>query len=124
MTGENTTRRRILVVDDEADFAELVGAVRRHEGHDVDVALNGEAGLAALRRHASDLITLDIQMPGKSGLLLYRQLKSEAAFKDIPVLVVTGLTRSDRTAETFIHTFLAADHVPPPQAYLEKPPDN
>jgi CheY-like chemotaxis protein len=60
-------------------------------------------------------------MPRKSGVLFYRQLKSDPKFREIPVVVVTGLTRGDRDTELVVRTFLEVEHVPPPVAYLEKP---
>jgi CheY-like chemotaxis protein len=51
-------------------------------------------------------------------------MKSLSACRDIPVIVITGLTRGDRDAETIIRSFLETDHLPQPDAYLEKPFDN
>jgi len=117
----NPNALKILVVDDEPDFAALVATTLRQEGFIVSVAHDGDEALRFVREEKPNLITLDIQMPKKSGLLFYRQLKSEAIYKDIPVVVITGLTRNDRDSETFIRSFLEVEHLPAPNAYIEKP---
>jgi CheY-like chemotaxis protein len=113
--------QRVLVVDDEPEFAELVAQLLLAAGYEVAVAFDGEAALAQVRACAPDLITLDIRMPRKSGLLFYRQIKSREAYRHIPVIVITGLIRDDRDWENFIRSFLEVDHLPRPQAYMDKP---
>ena len=48
---------------------------------------------------------------------------SVGLFRDIPVVVVTGITRDDREMEAIIRSLLEPEHVPRPEAYLEKPVD-
>ena len=113
-------RTKILVVEDEADFAAYVETALTAQGYAVRVARDGEEGLALVRREKPDLVTLDIQMPRKSGILFYRQMKADPALRDVPVVVITGL-RVGYEADLFIRSFLEAEKVPPPQAYLDKP---
>ena len=69
------------------------------------------------------MITLDIQMPRKTGILFFREMKSTPTLRNVPVVVVTGLTAGDPDMGTFIHSFLDVEHLPRPDAYLEKPVD-
>lgn len=117
----DTPKKTVLVVDDEPDFAALVESVLRGQGFDVRLAQDGEEALSRVREKAPDLITLDIQMPRKTGLLFYRQLRTITDYRGIPVIVISGLTKGDRDMDTFIRAFLEANNVPPPNAYLEKP---
>ena len=114
---------RALVVEDEADFAELLASLLRVEGYIVETAIDGIEALEQVRKQKPDVITLDVQMPRKGGVEFYRQLRSLPDYREIPVVVVTGLTVGDRDIETFIRTFLEATHLPMPDAYLEKPVD-
>jgi CheY-like chemotaxis protein len=112
---------RALVVEDDPDYAALLAGMLQDAGYSVRTALDGECALKEVRAQRPDVITLDIQMPRKSGLLFYRQLKSNPEFRAIPVVVVTGITRDDRDTEVFVHTFLEVEHLPSPAAYIEKP---
>jgi CheY-like chemotaxis protein len=95
----------------------------REDGYEVDTAVDGIEAFQLLRSQRPDVITLDMQMPRKGGVEFYRELKSNNNLRDVPVIVVTGLTVDDRDIETFIRTFLDVAHLPMPDAYLEKPVD-
>ena len=114
---------RVLVVEDEADYADLLAEWLREDGYEVDTAVDGIEAFQLLRSRRPDVITLDMQMPRKGGVEFYRELKSNHNLRDVPVIVVTGLTVDDRDIETFIRTFLDVAHLPMPDAYLEKPVD-
>lgn len=110
-----------LVVEDEPDHAAMLQTMLSTAEMDAVIATDGEEALAHAQERVPDLITLDIQMPGESGLMFYRRLKSQDRFRHIPVIVITGLTRDDPEMEVFIHTFLEPEQLPHPETYLEKP---
>jgi CheY-like chemotaxis protein len=112
----------VLIVEDEPDFAALLASILIKAGYSVATAYNCENALLQVRNARPDLITLDIQMPRKSGAFFYRKLKADERLRDIPVVVVTGLT-ADKEMETLIRRFLDPDDVPHPEAYVEKPID-
>jgi CheY-like chemotaxis protein len=120
---EFASGKHVLVVEDEPDFAALLRSMLVRAGYTVATAYDCEDALAQVREHRPDLITLDMKMPGRSGIFFYRKLKADKAFRDVPVVVVTGLTRDDRDMENLIHSFLETEKVPYPQAYVEKPVD-
>ena len=113
-----------LVVEDEPDYATLISEILQEDGYSVAMASDGIEALGSVRKQRPDVITLDIQMPRKGGVEFYRELKSDPEFNEIPVVVVTGITRDDRDMETFVRTFLEVEHLPMPDAYLEKPVDD
>jgi len=115
---------RVLVVEDEPDFAALISSVLSKHGYDVTLAWSANEAVEKLEEEDPDLITLDLQMPGKSGLHFYRQIKSSSAHRNVPVIVITGVTHGDRDMTNFVRSFLEVDHLPAPQAYIEKPFDN
>ena len=81
--------------------------------------------MAAARKHKPDIITLDVGMPRKSGVFFYRRLKRDIVYRKCrktPVVFVTGVTR-DKEMGRIVHSFVEADDVPSPQAFLEKPID-
>jgi CheY-like chemotaxis protein len=78
-----------LVIDDDADVADLLKGFLKERGFAVAVAYEGVQGLEEARRLRPCLITLDVQMPGLDGWQVLRLLKSDAATADIPVVLVT-----------------------------------
>ncbi len=123
MTDQLRTPRRVLVVEDEPDFAALMESTLRGLSYDVGVAYDGDEALAQTETLPPDVITLDIQMPRKSGVTFYRELKRRKALRDIPVIVVTGLRCEDPDWNGIIHSFLETEDLPRPHAYLDKPID-
>ena len=111
----------VLVVDDEPSFRFFLKALFATEGHEVFAGRNAEEGLAHVRARRPDLITLDVMMPGRGGLDMYRALCSERDWKDIPVIMLSGVK-----AGTFAHALamsgVTGEQFPEPYAYVEKPP--
>ena len=84
-------KKRILVVDDEPDFAAIVQTNLEKEGFEVDVAYSGEEGLEKVYGNPPDAIVLDIMMPGKDGYAVCKELKSDEKTVDIPVILLTAV---------------------------------
>jgi two-component system response regulator RegX3 len=78
---------RILLVDDEPAFADAVGYALRSEGHEVDVAADGDVALAAARSEPYDMIVLDLMLPKLSGTEVCRRVRAES---DVPILMLTA----------------------------------
>ncbi len=83
-------RKRILVVDDDALNRKLFTAMLAARGHQVFQAVDGACGIDIAYREHPDLIIMDVQMPGMSGLDATHSLKSEPATCDIPVIIATA----------------------------------
>ena len=83
-------KKRILVVDDEPDFASLVQGNLEKEGFDVDVAFNGVEGLEKVQANPPDAIVLDVMMPDVSGLEVLRFMRQEPNLQNIPVVLVSA----------------------------------
>lgn len=81
---------KIMVVDDKRDMADAAKMVLEMEGYDVLVAYDGEEALRKAEAELPDLIFLDMQMPGKTGLEVCKILKSSAKTRQITVLLFTA----------------------------------
>ncbi len=81
---------KILVVDDEENIRLLYKLDLEDEGYEVEVAESGEAALEKLRSFDADLITLDIKMPGLSGIETLHAIKTNFADRKIPVILCTA----------------------------------
>jgi len=110
--------KTILVVDDEPDARDFLATVLEDNGYAVVLAKDGVEAISILEAGAPDLVTLDITMPEKSGVAVYRRLKESDELKNIPVIIVTGVSGE---FEKFIST---RRQVPPPEGYVSKPVDH
>jgi two-component system alkaline phosphatase synthesis response regulator PhoP len=84
-------KKRVLVVDDEPDFALLVQGNLQKEGFDVDVAYNGMEGLEKIRQNPPDAVVLDVMMPEMDGYEVCAQMKKDDRFADIAILMLTAV---------------------------------
>ncbi|MCX5875997.1 MAG: response regulator [Deltaproteobacteria bacterium] len=84
-------RPRILCVDDEVKNLALLSAVLMPEGYEVIEAKNGEEALIRIRTEQIDLVLLDVMMPGMDGLVVCKEIKGDAKYRNIPVVMITAL---------------------------------
>jgi len=89
-------KKRILIVEDEPLNLKLLKTILARTGFDIVTAGDGEAALEVVARESIDLIFMDALMPGISGFETCRRLKSSEQYKHIPVIILTGLSASDR----------------------------
>ncbi len=82
--------QRILVIDDEEDLAEAVQRLLECRGYQVDVATDGDRGLALAREHRPDLIVLDYELPEMDGLEVISALREDPDTRSIPVMLSTA----------------------------------
>jgi CheY-like chemotaxis protein len=107
--------RKILVVDDEPDILVFFSSVLEDNGAIVLTAADGDEALELAKKEKPDLITLDLNMPGKDGGVVYEALRKDPQFSQMPVCIITGRPELRR---------LIYDRpVPPPEGYLDKPVD-
>jgi len=112
-----TTRKKILVIDDEPDVLTYLSTLLEDHGFLTITASDGEEGLQKAKREKPDLVSLDISMPEKSGVKFFRELQGDPEISDIPVIIVTGISQD---FERFIKT---RKQVAPPAGYISKPID-
>ncbi len=107
--------RRILVADDEPDFVTFVSTVLEDNGATVIQATDGNQAFDMAKTEKPDLITLDISMPGKSGVEVFELLRNTEETSQIPVCIITGKPE--------MRQVIYDRPVPPPEGYLAKPVD-
>lgn len=81
---------KILIVDDDKDFAQLLEFDLKKKGYQTAMAHNGEEGMEKALKEKPDLIILDIKMPKVDGYTFVRRLKKEAETKETPLIVLTS----------------------------------
>ena len=111
------TKKRILVIDDEPDFASIVQTNLKNEGFDVDVAYDGVEGLEKIKANPPDCIVLDVMMPEKDGYEVCSELKSDEKYQDIPIIMLTAVADhvgSTRYSHADGMSMEADDYLPKP----------
>lgn len=83
-------RKKILLVEDEEDILQLLGYTMSKAGFQAILASSGEEALEKLGAEPTDLVILDLMLPGISGLDVCKAMRQAATLKDIPVLMLTA----------------------------------
>jgi len=114
-------KKLVLVVDDEPDVVTYLTTLLKDNGYATASAADGVEGMAKIKETRPALVTLDMSMPEKSGVRVYRELKENPDLADIPVLVVTGVTGFGGKSEGFEKFLKTRKQVPPPNGFIAKP---
>jgi two-component system OmpR family response regulator len=107
---------RVLVVDDEPDAALYLSTLLSDEGFVTRMAGDAPTAAELLASETFDLLILDVQLPGTTGLRLYLDIEADPRFAGLPVIIVTGVA-------TFQLFDRACRPVRAPAAVFEKPVD-
>lgn len=86
--------KKILLVDDDKGVIQFYCELLESNGYEVQVAMNGEQALAVLNTTLPDLVVLDVNMPGKSGLDILKEVKE--ANDKLPVFLLTAYEQYKR----------------------------
>lgn len=105
-------KKSVLIVEDEADLAELIRHNLEHEGYTCRMVSNGGSALAEAVAHPPDLILLDRMLPGMSGDEFITHLKRDNRVASIPVIMLTAKAEE---ADQLVGLSLGADD------YITKP---
>jgi two-component system phosphate regulon response regulator PhoB len=108
-------RRKVLVVDDEPRMRQLVSITLRNHGYRVFEAGNAEEALRAMEQEIPDAIVLDGMLPQKTGFELCSDLKGRPDTRQIPILLISGITQGvPGTTEAWKRRFLTDDYISKP----------
>src|SRR5215216_7648210 len=83
---------RVLVVEDDAEIADVLRRSLRQEGHEVRTAGDGVEALDAAEEFVPDLVVLDLGLPRLDGVEVCRRLRAES---DVPILILTARTETE-----------------------------
>ena len=116
-------KKTVLIVEDELDMRIFISTLLETSGYRPVMTRDGNEGMRKAKDVSPDLIILDVMMPGEGGVQMYRQLKTDETLCDIPVIMLSAVTR-----KTFAHYLNMVnarlkDAIPDPDAYIEKPPE-
>jgi len=106
------SKKRILVVEDERDMAELIALRLSRAGYAVEHAYDGQDGLARIRSSKPDLVLLDIFLPRMSGIDVLKEVRQDPRTSTVPVIIVTA--RGEETDVIVGLQLGADDYIPKP----------
>ncbi len=84
-------RTKVLVIDDEEDFAKVLKVRLKANGYDVVLAHDSIQAMMTANLEKPDLILLDIMIPGENGFSIIERLKQAEATRPIPIIFLTGV---------------------------------
>jgi len=112
-----SNKQLILVVDDDTDLVEALGMKLESENFSVAKAYDGIEGFEKIKEERPALVILDVMMPRKDGYQLCEELKTDDAYKDIPIILLTAVSDAIKSTN-YTHmggkTTLADDFIPKP----------
>ncbi len=114
--------KKVLVVDDEEDVVFFLCTALEDAGFRTDGAFSVDEALTKIAASPPDCVSLDMVMPGKSGIILFHELRRRPQWSKIPVLFVTAHAREDAVrGQLDAAAALASRTLSGPATYLEKP---
>lgn len=96
-----TQTQRVFVVDDSRANVGILNRILAEAGYAVDIAYDGDAALKMADTIEPDLILLDVQLPGKSGFEVCRLFKRRVHLQDVPIIMLTLMSRTEDKVEGF-----------------------
>jgi CheY-like chemotaxis protein len=109
---EELRGRRVLIVDDERDIAELIARQLKPLKVQATIATNGHEALEKLRSDSYDAVTLDVLMPEMDGLETLRQIRSDPQLRSVPIVFVSVFSgRSELVGERVVSKPIDADEL-------------
>ncbi|MFZ3032030.1 MAG: response regulator [Candidatus Moraniibacteriota bacterium] len=88
-------KKKVCIVDDDADLREIYSMTFNREGFDVVLATDGEEGLKMIRAERPDIILLDLHMPVKNGIEVLEELDHDKELSKIPVIVLSNIDHEE-----------------------------
>lgn len=87
---ENTTAKKILILEDEEIILELLSKKLLQQGYEVRTAKNGKEGMLMMEKEIPDLVLTDVIMPEKDGFEVISEMKQNEALKNVPVMIISN----------------------------------
>jgi len=86
------TKKRLLVIDDDPDFVEVIVSILEDADYEVDAKYNPDDGFQALKTGSYDLLLLDVLMGrGAEGIMIARKIGNDEKLRETPILIITGM---------------------------------
>ena len=104
--------KKILIIDDDLAFCEMLSEILRDEGAEVIVKNDGNSGLDAALKEHPDVVLSDMMMPGMTGMAVLEELRKDDWGKTVPAILLTNVNQPEAMAASIENG--------PPTEYLLK----
>jgi CheY-like chemotaxis protein len=115
-------KKKVLIVEDDIFVAEVYSTKLLEMGHEIQIARNGQEGLAMLEQSVPDLILLDIVMPIMGGIEMLAEVKKKDEWKNIPIILLTNIGEKEsiqKVRSLGVEDYLIKSHFTPAEV-IEK----
>jgi two-component system response regulator VicR len=106
-------KKKIIVIEDEQDIAELVKLVLETEDFEVETVLDAPTAYDRVKAYKPDAILLDLSMPKMNGWEVFKMIRSDTEFASVPIAILTAKTQA--------FDEMVGLHVMKADAYITKP---
>ena len=113
--------KTILVIDDDADVAVALATMLELEGYRTMEARSADEAMKRMAARRPDLITVDLMMPRKSGLMFYRSLMLDPRYRELPVIFISAFSGARDFSGPAFRKLIEEAEVPEPAGFIEKP---
>ncbi len=113
--------KTILIIDDEPDIITYLSTLLTNQGYQVITANNAFDGIDLAINNLPDLICLDIIMPKKSGITLYKDLKTDNNLRKKPTIIISAVESPASFKGDKFKQLVQDTSIPEPNAFFEKP---
>lgn len=115
--------RKIMIIDDEPDILLYLAAAAEDNGFEPLTIGSEETVINIIADNMPDLVVLDIMMPRRSGISIYKEIRTSAPLKHIPIILISGMSGVSDFMENGFQKLIGDDQIPPPDGFIEKPVD-
>jgi twitching motility two-component system response regulator PilH len=115
--------KKIMIIEDETDIRDYLMAVLEDNGYKTCSIEEHEAVPEAMAIHKPDMVIMDIMMPKRSGISIYKELRLSPELSGIAVALITGVTPEIEFMSSGFRLLVDDPSMDPPDGFVEKPID-
>lgn len=112
---------KVLIIEDEPDIRTYLTAVLEDHGFEAQAMDGQDVEVAEVAAVRPDLIILDVMMPKRSGVSIYKELRTCSDLKNVAVAIFSGFTPESGALPNGVGRMLQEHNIAPPDGFVEKP---
>jgi two-component system, OmpR family, phosphate regulon response regulator PhoB len=113
--------RKIMIIDDEPDIRAYLAAAAEDNGFEPLTLGAEETVIKIIADNKPELVVLDIMMPMRSGISIYKEIRTSPSLRHIPIILISGMAGMSEFMKKDFYKLIEDDRIPPPDGFIEKP---